>query len=267
MFTDEAFYIAVVMGLCLGSLATALVYRLPRGISMITQEHSRCPSCGRTLGFFDLIPVLSWLGLRGRCRGCGVFYGWRYLLIELAVLSLCLAVFFLLPETAPRLALYFAACVLVALAAIDLEWQILPDKLNLALAGCFALGLADIAGLWPLDGRPAEWDQVADILPQALGGAALYAFFPWLLGLLVQKWKGREALGLGDVKFLAAAGLWLGPDPQRMAMYMIAIGVIGVVLALFWRRRYGEAEFPFGPSLIIAFAAALLGGQSVLLAG
>lgn len=267
MFTNEAFYVCVVMGLCLGSLATALVYRLPRGISMITQERSRCPSCGRTLGFFDLIPVLSWLGLRGRCRGCGVFYGWRYLLIELSVLSLCLAFFLVLAPGAPQLALYFTACVLVALAAIDLEWQILPDKLNLALAGCFLLGLIDVAGLWPLDGRPADWDMAFDILPRALGGAFIYAFFPWVLGRMVQKWKGREALGLGDVKFLAAAGLWLGPDPQRMAVYMVAIGVIGVVLALFWRWRHGEAEFPFGPSLIAAFAAALLCGQSVLLAG
>ncbi len=265
ILADEGFYLALTMGLCLGSLATALAYRLPRSISMITQERSQCPSCGRTLGFFDLIPIASWLFLRGRCRGCKKFYGLRYLGIECATLALCLSFYFLLPVGVPVLAIYFTAPILIALMAIDFEWQLLPDKLNAALAGTAVLAIVLITGLLPLDGQAAAWSDAGLLLLWTLGGAVLYAGFFLLLRLIMTRLLQRDPLGLGDVKFLAAAGLWLGPDPMRFALFIFICGAVGTLMGLGWRRMTGQAEFPFGPALIAAFAGFLLAGEALLL--
>lgn len=266
IFTDAQFYLAVLLGLCLGSLATAMAYRLPRGISMITQDRSHCPHCNRTLTFFDLFPVFSWLFLRGRCRGCGLPYGRRYLGIEVTTLALCLAFYFILPAGAPLVAYHFAAAVLVAHVAIDFEWQLLLDKLNLALAALALVAIALICHVLPLDKGSADWALAAQLLVLSLAGAAVYAGLSAGLRFVVGRMLGREPMGLGDVKFFAAAGMWLGPDITILANFMMASGLAGIALGLFWRWRYGAAAFPFGPALIAAFAGFLLAQQGHLAA-
>ena len=241
VFGDSGFYLAVLLGLCLGSLATAMAYRLPRGISMITQEHSHCPYCNRVLRFIDLFPVLSWLWLRGKCRGCGQPYGLRYLGIELATLALCLAMYFMMPAGAPHIALYFTAAVLVAHAAIDFEWQLLLDRLNLALAALAVLAIALICNVLPLDQDVSDWPQAGRLMLFAGAGAVVYggvsAGLRWVVGRLL----GREPMGLGDVKFFMAAGMWMGPDPTILAHFMMLSGVIGVAMGLVWRWRENQA--------------------------
>lgn len=260
ILADAQFYIALLMGLCLGSFATALAHRLPRGISMVAQESSQCPRCGRNLRVAELVPVLSWILLAGRCAGCRAFYGWRYIAIEFATLALCLGFYFLLPQGTPLLAFHFAACAMVAMMAIDFEWQILPDTLNLALAGAGALAIVMLTGLLPFSQWDAGWAMAGDLALAAGAGAVLYGAFAYILRVSMHKFLGREALGLGDVKFFAAAGIWLGYEPMRMAWFLMATGITGIVIGFIWRRAGRGAEFPFGPALIAALAAFLLLG-------
>ncbi|MBU6476255.1 MAG: A24 family peptidase, partial [Alphaproteobacteria bacterium] len=140
LFAETAF--VTFLGLVLGSFATALSYRLPQNISIVTKARSQCPSCRHALGAADLVPLFSWIFLKGKCRHCGARIGLRYPLIELATLFLCLlffAIYGLRPETA---AVFALAPVLVAIIDIDLWHRIIPDSLHVAvfLTGVAALG-------------------------------------------------------------------------------------------------------------------------------
>lgn len=231
--------LAAGLGLIAGSFATALSYRLPRGIS-IAAGRSACPSCGQPLGIRDLVPVLSWLASGGRCRRCKAPVSGRYPLIEV-----CTAAVFALiawAETAwlPAVLLMVVATILMSAAIIDLEVGILPDKLHLAAAP-FAL-----AYRWLLDGSPVP--ALIGAVAGYLCGLALLYGFKWV--------TGREGLGRGDVKFLAVAGLLLQPE-QWVAFPLIA-GIAGVVTGLLWRAAGRGPEFPFGPSLIGALFVCVL---------
>lgn len=242
----------VFLGLVLGSFATALSYRLPRGLSMVTMTRSRCPACAHPLGTADLVPLFSWIFLRGKCRHCRAAIGWRYPVIELATLALCLifyAVYGLRMETALLFAL---APLLVSLIDIDLHYKIIPDSLNLSvlLSGIAALGVNAMIAANPMA-------FIVTAGAAATGGALLYGLGSLLLrqgGMLVLK---REAMGLGDVKFFAAAGFWMGTAAEAAALFMLLSGVAGIIITLGWKKYTGDAEAPFGPALIIAFIAVL----------
>lgn len=242
----------VIIGLVLGSFATALSWRLPRGISIGGVRRSRCSSCQHDLGVPDLVPVLSWAFLRGKCRHCRAKISWRYPLIELATLGLCLlfyAVYGLRAETA---AVFLLAPVLVSIIDIDLHHKIIPDSLNLAvlLTGAVLLLIHAVTGGNPvaaLIGRGGD----------ALAGMLIYGLGSLLLRQVMMRIMRREPMGLGDVKFYAVAGFWLGLDPDAASVFLLVSGFSGVVIALIWKRATGQAEVPFGPSLILAFIAAV----------
>ena len=184
----------------------------------------------------------------------------------MTTLALCLAFYFILPAGAPLVAYHFAAAVLVAHVAIDFEWQLLLDKLNLALAALALVAVALICHVLPLDKGIADWALATHLLMLSLAGAVVYAGLSAGLRFVVGRMLGREPMGLGDVKFFAAAGMWLGPDITILANFMMASGLAGIALGLFWRWRYGAAAFPFGPALIAAFAGFLLAQQGHLAA-
>ncbi len=240
--------VAVFVGLVLGSFATALAFRLPRGISLFSAERSRCPSCGHTLSALDLVPLLSWLCLRGKCRHCACPIGLRYPLIELATLALCLLFAKAYGVTVASAPLFAAAPILVAMFDIDLRYRIIPDGLNLALllAGILALGLGATGA-----------EHFMQTLGAALGGLLLYGGGALALrqaGMLALK---REALGLGDVKLYAAAGFWLGLNVDAAVLFLIVSGLLGVAFTLGWKKKTGQPEAPFAPPLILAFIVAL----------
>jgi leader peptidase (prepilin peptidase) / N-methyltransferase len=246
------FVLTLFLGLCLGSFATALAWRLPRGVS-ISIERSKCPGCRRALGVADLVPVFSWLFLRGRCRGCGAPIGWRYPLMELATLALCLAFHARFGFSLSTLLLYALAPVIVAMAEIDLAHKILPDALNLAVP---------LIGIAVLIANALESSNPADFIighgAAAAGGAVLYGLGALALRQGVMAILKKDPLGWGDVKFFAAAGFWLGLDAEAAAHFLLLSGIFGMVLALIWRKIRGEPEFPFGPALLAAFTALLL---------
>lgn len=241
----------VFLGLVLGSFASALAYRVPRGLSWIygpegKAARSACPSCGRVLGVGDLVPVLSWMLLRGRCRGCRAPIPAVYPLIEIATLAGCLGVWFVAGLNVNALLMMLAVPFLVALIAIDLAFLCLPNQLIGILA---ALGV--LRALWM-----AFWmkDPVL-FLVFVISGLA-YALLAWGLRAAMSALLNREALGQGDVKFFGAAGIWLGL--YGLPPFLLLSGVCGVVSGLLWQKMTGQRIFPFGPALILGFYGVLI---------
>lgn len=237
------------LGLMLGSFASALSWRIPRGFSWTADQkdghakpvRSQCTHCGHVLGVLDLFPLFSWLMLKGRCRYCGVAIGARYPLIELGTAAACLGVYAAWGLTAPGLALIAAMPFLMALLVIDIDHMILPDQLNLLLAVAGAVFLA-VQG-----GHGALWG----IFLSHLAAALVYGGVLWLTGLVMGYALKKDALGGGDVKFAAAAGLWLGAG--AFPFFLIASGAAGVIWGGISRFLRGQPLFPFGPALIGAF--------------
>lgn len=238
----------ILLGLCLGSFATALSHRIPLNQSMVSKKRSACPSCGTDLGIADLVPLFSWLFLKGRCRHCRATIGWRYPLIEMATLLLCLAFYLKFGFSLQTVFLFMLAPVIVSMIDIDFRYKILPDSLNLSI---FCIGaLVLVSGAFE-SSNPPEF--IMEKGMHALGGTLFYG-----LGSLALRQAGafflkREPLGLGDVKFFAVAGFWLGSSVEALGWFLILSGAIGTLLALVWRRFTKEIEFPFGPALLAAF--------------
>ena len=244
--------IIVFVGLVLGSFATALSWRVARNISW-TGGRSQCPSCQAALGFPDLVPLFSWLALKGRCRHCKAPIPVRYPLIELAVLAGCLGVYAAWGFTASAFIIMAALPFLAAMLVIDIEQMILPDSLQTILAG---LGLLFV-GMQAFTGAAARLGQAPIIfIFFHLCSAVFFAGAIWVAAKAVSILKKKDALGFGDVKFFAVAGLWLGV--LWLPCFMIIAGLMGMVCGLVWRLRREDRRFPFGPALILAFYACLL---------
>lgn len=224
--------VATLLGLVLGSFVTMLSARMPVGGDLFGGR-SRCPHCGTTLGIADLVPLLSWLAMRGRCRHCGVRISVRYPLTEVAMALATALIGWRLGVTWPALAVLVLAVALLAMAVIDLEHGILPDVLQIAAAlPAVVMVAADHAWLRSATGAAAGL---------AVGLALRYGFHVL---------RGRHGLGLGDVKFFAVAGLWLGAD--GLIPFFAVAGLLGIVFGLAWRRLGGQSEFPFGPALCVS---------------
>ena len=258
--------IAVIfMGLSLGSFATLLAHRLPFGGRVFLGARdkgegifarSACPKCRHALGFLDLVPFFSWLFLRGRCRHCKAAVSFCYPAIELATAMIGLLIYFRFGLTAEFFIMLATAPLLVSMVDIDFRHKIIPDAINLSLA---VVGLLSLMVRWGVLG-----EDFPDVLGDGFLGACLYGFFAYGLRFIFMKTSKREALGLGDVKFFAVAGLWLGARLDIFALFLLLSGFLGVVLALFWRKVTGDREFPFGPALAGAFFISTLYGNIIL---
>lgn len=228
-----------------GGLEKALAELKPLSLA---RPASRCPSCGQRIRFWQNVPLLSWLLLRGRCAGCGTRISLRYPLVELATAALFAALAW---RTGPQpvLLLWCAmAAVLLALALIDWDTTVLPDALTLPLlwGGLVAAALGWLPGL---------------SLLQSLGGAVAGYLSLWLVYWFFKLATGKEGMGFGDFKLLAALGAWLGWQAILPIVLMASVigAVIGLVMKVMGALREGRFV-PFGP-----FLAG--GGLVVMLAG
>ena len=244
--------ITVFLGLILGSFATALSYRLPRDLSIVTMKRSHCPSCHQALGIIDLVPLFSWIFLGRQCRHCQAPIGWRYPLIELTTLGVCLLFYSLYGIKTETLLIFALAPVIISIIDIDLHYKIIPDSLNLSI---FLTGTAMLCLNTVLN--DSSFTFFMEKGREALGGAVLYGLGAFLLRQSVMMVMKREPMGLGDVKFFAAAGFWMGLEANAAALFMIVSGISGTLLSLIWKKHTGEPDFPFGPSLVIAFITVL----------
>lgn len=250
---DAILYPGIVffLGLILGSFSTALIYRVPRGISwvfdrQIESARSACPSCRSLLGFPDLVPVFSWLFLKGRCRRCGVSIGAVYPMSEAASLLGCFGIFMAFGLNGSSILMMLAVPFLVALFVIDLRHMILPNQL-VAILGILGLVHAGWLGM--------EAGSI-DALLARLISAGLYLALSWSLRMLMTFFLRREAMGLGDVKFFGAAGAWIGIE--ALPLFLVSSGFFGLLVGLYWKYGKKEKIFPFGPALILALYAVLI---------
>ena len=255
------------LGLCVGSFLNVVVHRLPQMMERawklegaellgvpapelaplsLSKPASRCPHCGHQIRWFENIPLLSWLVLRGRCSACKAPISARYPLVELATALLFAAVAWRFPAQAGNLAWCGFVAALVALALIDWDTTLLPDSITLPLIWA---GLIAAAVGWTIPLSTAVWGAVAGYL-------ALWTVV-WVFKLTT----GKDGMGAGDFKLLAALGAWLGW--QMLLPIVLAASLIGAVIGIGMKVSGALREgryVPFGPFLAGAGLVVLYAG-------
>jgi leader peptidase (prepilin peptidase) / N-methyltransferase len=237
--------LAAVGGLCIGSFANVVAYRLPAGASLVSPG-SACPGCGTAIRPYDNVPVISWLALRGHCRDCDTEISARYPLTEAATGALFAAVVLATHAHASVwLDLCFVAA-LVTITRIDLEHRIIPDRILAPLA-VLAIVLTAITAPGELPGR---------LIAATAGGAALF--------IAVLAYPG--GMGMGDVKLVAVMGLVLGP---ALAPALLVAFLAGTLVGLGIVARRGVAAgrktaIPFGPFLALGALVGLFAGHPII---
>jgi leader peptidase (prepilin peptidase)/N-methyltransferase len=248
---------AAVLGLIVGSYLNVLIYRLPLGISTVTPR-SRCPRCGTPIRALDNVPVLSFLALGGRCRHCGARISWRYPAVEAATSLLFLACFlrFGISLQAPVAALFCA--LMLALAMIDYDHMILPDRLTYSgvALGILLQPYVPWARLWE-----GPWGAMAGgALGALLGSGLLLAV--WVAWYLL---RHEEGMGLGDAKMLAAIGAFLGWKGVLVSLFFAALAGAVVGLALMAVQGTDlKTKLPFGTFLALGGLIALFAGEPIV---
>jgi leader peptidase (prepilin peptidase) / N-methyltransferase len=255
---------AAILGACIGSFLNVVAWRLPRQESLVLPP-SHCPRCGTQLQWFENVPVVGWLLLRGHCRHCGALISPRYPLVELLSAGLWVAVTMAAPTAmgpgAAPLALILAGWVLVSwllpLVLIDLDHLWLPEPLcrfGLVLGLLFTAGLGWMQG--PDFGR--------ELIGQHLLAAGLGLVGFEAVSAIAQKLMGRPAMGLGDAKLAALLGAWLGLTGLGVTVLLaVFAGAIIGVLGRLTGRIGRHQPMPFGPFLAAGGLAVWLGGSAL----
>lgn len=236
------------LGLAVGSFLNVCIHRLPAGGSVI-RPPSRCPRCESRLRWYDNIPVLSYLLLRGRCRQCGAPIGIRYPIVELVTMAVFLLHLHFFGWTLLMAVRVVFACALIVLFAIDLEHHLLPNVVTLP---GIAAGLAFSTGL-----PPGIRDAALGAL---LGGGVL-----WAIGEAYYRVTGQEGMGGGDVKMLAMVGAFLGWKLVIVTLVLssVAGSLIGM-LVIASRRGGMKYALPYGTFLALGALAASLVGNDIV---
>ncbi len=260
-----------VLGLMVGSFLSVVIHRIPVMLQRETENfvalerneppphserynllvpRSACPSCGHPLSAMENIPLLGWLWLRGRCRHCHAAIPLRYPLVELLSAVLAALLTWRLGSDASGIAALALAWTLIALTFIDLDTQLLPDDLTLPL-------------LWA--GLLVNLNGVFTSLPDAVIGAAAGYLSLWLVYWLFRFATGREGIGYGDFKLLAALGAWLGWT--MLPLIVLLSSLLGAAVGLLLvglRRQPRDQPIPFGPFLALAGMVALVYGRELV---
>jgi len=218
----------------------------------LVRPPSTCPRCGSSIRAWQNIPVLSWLLLRGRCANCGRSISWQYPLVELASATLIGLAAWQFGATTLALAVFLFSWALLAASIIDLKTQLLPDVFTLPLLW---LGL-----LLPIFLPDYHLSLEEAVLGAVFGYLALWSVY-WLFRLAT----GKEGMGFGDFKLLAALGAWLGWQmlPLVILLSALAGSVIGIAMILLLRHDR-RIPIPFGPYLAIAGLIALYLGEPIM---
>ena len=239
---------AAAFGAVIGSFLNVVIYRLPLQKSVVWPS-SACPHCARELGWYENIPVLSWLALRGRCRTCGAGISLQYPLVE-ALTALMFAAAWWYYGPGPLLAsrLIFG-CALIVLFAIDLEHHLLPNAITLpGIVGGFVFSLFT---------EPGWLSSLAGI---AVGGGVL-----WGIAEAYYRVRHEEGLGMGDVKMLAMVGAFLGWKLTFLTLMLASVSGTIIGLMLIVTRRGGlKYALPFGTFIALGAAAAATVGPQLL---
>jgi leader peptidase (prepilin peptidase)/N-methyltransferase len=258
-----------IFGSIVGSFLNVCIYRLPRDRSPVRPTRSYCPRCHEVIAWYDNIPLVSWFALGAQCRHCGSYISARYVIVEFltaCLFALTYAVLSARGEPAGVIIVYLGLMGMFVLSSfVDAELRIIPDSVTIG-----AMMLAPICSVMvpPLHdnramGRTFAFSQgnVLGPLCACLVGMAVGALATWLAGVLGKLMFRREAMGVGDVKFMAALGGFLGWQPLLLTFFMAPL--LGAAVGLIHMARTKEHHIPYGPFLSIAAAVAMLWGDRI----
>ncbi len=223
-----------ILGICIGSFLNVCIYRIPLKVSIV-KPRSKCPRCNTPIAFYDNIPILSFILLRGRCRHCRASIGIRYPLVELLTGILTVCVFMFFGITLTGLVYFLLVLALITITFIDIDHRIIPDIITLPGIPIFFLAAVFLAHL----------SVINSLLGILAGGGSLY-----LVALGYHLLTGQEGMGGGDIKLLAMIGAgvgWLG-----VLFTIFAGSVIGCAVGIFLmikNRKGMKLAVPFGPFL------------------
>ena len=256
---------AFVFGACVGSFLNVCISRWPHDLSVV-RPRSRCPGCGHEIAWYENVPLVSWMALRARCRGCAKPISAVYPLVELLVALGWLAAAFAYGPTftALRVAVFFT--VLLGIAVTDARHYLIPD--GFTVFGFVWVMLSAVLGF--LVGETAPFAPPYDALVGACAGAGAIAIVGWLGEVALKK----EAMGFGDVTLMAVVGGAVGPGRALLTIFvgalLGAVGFLAAVYPLAWiRSRQRGVEFkpplvPFGVFLAPAALLTLLWGERAI---
>lgn len=260
----------VLFGLVIGSFLNVCIVRIPQRKSIVLPA-SACPKCGAAIRPYDNIPVVSWLLLRGKCRACKNPISGMYPLIELLTGLAFFACYLEFGLTLDTLKWSSFSALMFVLVFTDLRERILPDAVNYT---GFALGLAfsfvstptDGTAHW-LAGRMFDFPPPAPVLSfvDAILGAAAGSAILWIFSQGYARIRGREGMGLGDVKMMLLVGAFLGI--KRTFLTILAGSLIGSILGMAFmaaRRKDSNYELPFGTFLGIAAVLVVFFGTTIV---
>ena len=244
--TDLAGIVVFVLGAVVGSFLNVCIWRIPQGLSIVFPASS-CPRCGHSIRFYDNIPLVSYLLLRGRCRSCGERISLRYPIVEGLTALMALLLFWKFGLTLKFAAAFLFVSALILVAFIDIDHQIIPDVISLpGIPICFLLSVFLM-----------ELPFMEALLGLVLGGGSLY-----LIAGLYELATKREGMGGGDIKLLAMMGAFLGWKSLLFILLVSSLAGAVVGISVMWAKG-GDMKYavPFGPFLSIAATAYLFVGD------
>ncbi|MHC9060907.1 prepilin peptidase [Pantoea sp. y20] len=234
-----ALFLAALTGIMVGSFINVIIYRLPRIIQgeplSLSFPSSHCPQCKKPVKVYHLVPIISWLLLRGRCAHCGERISARYPLIELLTGTLFALTVLRFGVTPQGISVALSLIFLIPLFFIDLDTFLLPDRLTLSFL-FLALGTS-LSGYGIVS------------LQESVFAAVAGFGIPWLINRLHHWRYGRDGMGMGDMKLFAALGALTGFDGVFQIMLIASLIALGCALLIF-RHKRGRA-LPFGPYMVI----------------
>jgi leader peptidase (prepilin peptidase)/N-methyltransferase len=258
-----------ILGSIVGSFLNVCIYRLPRDRSPVWPTRSYCPHCHEVIAWYDNIPLVSWFLLGAQCRHCGSPISARYIVVEFltaGLFALTYAVLSARSETAGVIIVYLGLMgVFVLSSFVDAELRIIPDSVTIGAMLLAPICSVLVPGLHrnPAMGRTFLFsqDNVLGSLIACLVGMAVGAVATWLAGAFGKLIFRREAMGIGDVKFMAGLGGFLGWQPLMLTFFIAP--VLGSVVGLIYMARTKDHHIPYGPFLSIAAVVTMLWGDRI----
>lgn len=243
-----------ILGLAIGSFLNVCIYRIPHSdMSIYSPRRSFCPACNQTIKFYDNIPLLSYLFLRGKCRHCSAKISVLYPIVELGTAVLFLVMYYQFGNTLKFLHALIFISVMIPIFVIDAQHYIIPNALSLT---GLVLGVVIVSAI-------AYQDKSVDYLRERLIGFVAGGVVIWLIAFIGSAILRKKAMGMGDVKLMAVIGLFLGAWPELpmvIALSAFSGAVIGTLLIVTGRKSR-ESPIPYGPFIVGAALVVLLWGD------
>ncbi|MCX5716152.1 MAG: prepilin peptidase [Candidatus Omnitrophica bacterium] len=236
-----------ILGSIIGSFLNVCIYRMPRSESLV-KPRSRCVHCQKAIKWYENIPLISYIVLSGKCSACKKPISPRYFIVEFLTAALFVLFYIKFGLTFDLLFFLIMLCGLIVATFIDFEHQLIPDTVSF---GGLALGLAVNA----FKGRA--------IFLNSLSGAVIGGLSIYVIGVIGKFIFKKEAMGFGDVKFLAMIGSFLGWEKTLLVFFLAPF--FGAPVGLFLKLRHKAETIPYGPYLSLATVVVILWGEKILI--